>query len=76
MKVLHIFRAPVGGLFRHVRDLARGQAELGLEVGAICDSTTGDALAEQKIPQDWLAADPPPDFDDMVGKPREVNPNF
>jgi glycosyltransferase involved in cell wall biosynthesis len=51
MKVLHIFRAPVGGLFRHVRDLARGQAELGLEVGAICDSTTGDALAEQKIEQ-------------------------
>ncbi len=41
MKILHVFRTPVGGLFRHVRDLARGQSELGHEVGIICDSTTG-----------------------------------
>ena len=41
MKILHVFRTPVGGLFRHVRDLARGQAALGHEVGIICDSTTG-----------------------------------
>ncbi|MCA9124582.1 MAG: hypothetical protein KDB11_30615 [Planctomycetales bacterium] len=33
------------------------------------------ALAEQKIPEDWLGSDPPSDFDRMVGKPREVNPN-
>ncbi|TWT60748.1 hypothetical protein [Rubinisphaera italica] len=33
------------------------------------------ALAQLKIPKDWLGADPPSDFDDMVGKPREVNPN-
>jgi glycosyltransferase involved in cell wall biosynthesis len=35
----------VGGLFRHVRDLARGQAELGHEVGIICDSTSGGQVA-------------------------------
>ncbi len=33
------------------------------------------ALAELKIPKDWLVAEPPSDFDDMVGKPREVRPN-
>jgi glycosyltransferase involved in cell wall biosynthesis len=39
-------RAPVGGLFRHVHDLALGQAQLGAEVGVICDSRTeGDAVA-------------------------------
>ena len=38
MKILHVFRTPVGGLFRHVRDLARGQSNLGHEVGIICDS--------------------------------------
>ena len=45
MKILHVFRTPVGGLFRHVRDLARGQSELGHEVGIICDSTTGGQVA-------------------------------
>ncbi len=45
MKILHVFRTPVGGLFRHVRDLARGQSELGHEVGIICDSTTGGNVA-------------------------------
>jgi glycosyltransferase involved in cell wall biosynthesis len=45
MKIVHIFRAPIGGLFRHVRDLARGQNELGHEVGIICDSTTGGDYA-------------------------------
>lgn len=42
-RILHCLRAPVGGLFRHVHDLALGQAELGAEVGIVCDSTTGDA---------------------------------
>ncbi len=39
-------RAPVGGLFRHVRDLARGQAERGHAVGILCDSRTGGASAD------------------------------
>jgi len=41
MKIIHVFRAPVGGLFRHVRDLARAQAESGHEVGLICDTGGG-----------------------------------
>ncbi len=46
MKILHVFRTPVGGLFRHVRDLVRGQSELGHEVGILCDSSTGGAVAD------------------------------
>lgn len=34
-------RAPVGGLFRHVHDLALAQAELGADVGIVCDFSTG-----------------------------------
>ena len=49
MKILHVFRTPVGGLFRHVRDLARGQAALGHEVGMICDSTTGGSAASELL---------------------------
>lgn len=33
------------------------------------------ALAELEVPKDWLSSEPPADFDDMVGKPREINPN-
>jgi len=47
LNILHVFRAPVGGLFRHVADLARAQAERGHRVGLIADSTTGgDRAAE------------------------------
>lgn len=46
LKIVHVFRAPVGGLFRHVRDLARGQAERGHRVGLLADSTTGGERAE------------------------------
>jgi glycosyltransferase involved in cell wall biosynthesis len=43
LRIVHIFRAPVGGLFRHVTDLAATQAANGQHVGVICDSTTGGA---------------------------------
>jgi glycosyltransferase involved in cell wall biosynthesis len=46
LKILHVLRAPVGGLFRHVVDLARGQASLGHHIGIIADSTTGGATAD------------------------------
>jgi glycosyltransferase involved in cell wall biosynthesis len=46
LKIIHIFRAPLGGLFRHVLDLARGQIERGHQVGIFCDSTTGAARAD------------------------------
>ena len=49
MRILHVFRTPVGGLFRHVRDLTRGQHALGHEVGILCDSTTGGGTALQLL---------------------------
>ena len=47
LKILHVFRAPLGGLFRHVLDLARGQIERGHDVGIFCDSTTGGPRGDQ-----------------------------
>ena len=41
LHILHVFRAPVGGLFRHVYDVAKAQAAMGHRVGILCDSTTG-----------------------------------
>ena len=49
MRILHVFRSPVGGLFRHVRDLAKGQAALGHDVGLVCDQKTGGANAEREL---------------------------
>ncbi|MGJ0509292.1 MAG: glycosyltransferase family 4 protein [Methylocystis sp.] len=41
LRILHVMRAPVGGLFRHVADLARAQAQAGHAVGIVADSATG-----------------------------------
>ena len=49
MRILHCLRAPVGGLFRHVLDLAARQAELGHAVGMIADSQATDALTQQRL---------------------------
>jgi glycosyltransferase involved in cell wall biosynthesis len=49
LSILHIFRAPLGGLFRHVVDLARGQAARGHRVGLIVDSLTGGARADAAL---------------------------
>lgn len=51
MRILQVFRAPVGGLFRHVRDLAKAQSELGHEVAIVCDSGTGGATAAEQLKQ-------------------------
>jgi glycosyltransferase involved in cell wall biosynthesis len=45
LRILHVFRAPLGGLFRHVVDLATEQAARGHEVGIVCDSFTGGEQA-------------------------------
>lgn len=37
LRILHVFRAPLGGLFRHVQDLAAAQADAGHAVGLVCD---------------------------------------
>jgi len=46
LKIVHVLRAPLGGLFRHVVDVARGQVERGHRVGLIVDSITGGANAD------------------------------
>ncbi|MGE0699358.1 MAG: glycosyltransferase family 4 protein [Hyphomicrobiaceae bacterium] len=45
-RVLHVLRAPVGGLFRHVRDLALEQSARGHCVGLVCDAGGGDPLTD------------------------------
>lgn len=47
LKIIHVFRAPLGGLFRHAIDLTRGQIARGHHVGIFCDSTTGGARADE-----------------------------
>jgi glycosyltransferase involved in cell wall biosynthesis len=47
LNILHVFRAPVGGLFRHVIDLVREQTARGHRVGIISDSSTGGPRAEE-----------------------------
>lgn len=42
-------RAPVGGLFRHVYDLANAQAELGHAVGIVADKNAADALTVARL---------------------------
>jgi glycosyltransferase involved in cell wall biosynthesis len=49
LRIIHCFRAPVGGLFRHVLDLSGEQAARGHDVGYIIDSTVSDALTEQRL---------------------------
>lgn len=51
LRILHILRAPVGGLFRHVRDLALEQVKWGLEVGVLCDAKASDGLTAQRLAQ-------------------------
>src|SRR6202000_311976 len=45
LRILHAVRAPVGGIFRHIIDLANGQAARGHQVGIIADSLTGGERA-------------------------------
>ena len=49
MRVVHVLRAPVGGLFRHVRDLVAQQAAAGFEVGVVCDSSARDTLTDARL---------------------------
>lgn len=49
MRILHCLRAPVGGLFRHVLDLAGEQARRGHDVGILADRNAEDRLTEEKF---------------------------
>jgi glycosyltransferase involved in cell wall biosynthesis len=49
LRILHATRAPVGGIFRHIIDLANGQADRGHQVGIIADSLTGGERADAAL---------------------------
>jgi glycosyltransferase involved in cell wall biosynthesis len=49
LRILHAVRAPVGGIFRHIIDLANGQADRGHQVGIIADSLTGGERADTAL---------------------------
>lgn len=55
LRIIHCFRSPVGGIFRHVRDLIDYHYEQGHELGILCDSSTGgvheDKLFEEIKPK-------------------------
>jgi glycosyltransferase involved in cell wall biosynthesis len=46
LRILHAVRAPVGGIIRHIIDLANGQASGGHLVGIVADSLTGGERAD------------------------------
>jgi len=49
MRIVHCVRSPIGGIFRHIRDLATCQAEAGHAVGLVCDSSSGSAFDNQLL---------------------------
>ena len=49
LSILHIVRTPVGGIFRHILDLANGQIDRGHHVGILTDSLTGGERAEHAL---------------------------
>jgi glycosyltransferase involved in cell wall biosynthesis len=49
LRILHAIRPPVGGIFRHVLDVAGGQADRGHHVGIIADSLTGGERADAAL---------------------------
>lgn len=49
LNIIHLVRAPIGGIFRHLADLATAQAGQGHQVGIICDSLTGGPFEDDYV---------------------------
>jgi glycosyltransferase involved in cell wall biosynthesis len=49
LRIVHLVRAPIGGIFRHIADLALAQTRAGHQVGVICDSSTGGTFEDEAI---------------------------
>ena len=49
LRILHVLRAPLGGLFRHVIDLTYEQIARGHAVGLVTDSATGGERAAETL---------------------------
>ena len=51
LRILHVVRTPVGGIFRHILDLANGQVDRGHHVGIVADTLTGGERAKEALAQ-------------------------
>jgi glycosyltransferase involved in cell wall biosynthesis len=49
LRIIHIVRAPIGGIFRHISDLAIAQTRAGHQVGVVCDASTGGPFEDAAI---------------------------
>ena len=50
LRVLHVLRHPMGGLFRHVCDLIEGQQEAGIMTGVVCgEPPAGNTVSRAMI---------------------------
>ena len=49
LRILHAVRAPVGGILRHILDLANGQVDRGHHVGILADNLTGGERAARAL---------------------------
>jgi glycosyltransferase involved in cell wall biosynthesis len=49
LRILHAVRGPVGGIFRHILDLANGQVDRGHHVGIVADSLAGGERAHTAL---------------------------
>jgi glycosyltransferase involved in cell wall biosynthesis len=49
LRIVHLVRAPIGGIFRHILDLATAQSAAGLDVGIICNSLEGGDFEDDLI---------------------------
>ena len=49
LRIVHVVRAPIGGIFRHIVDLATAQSDAGHEVGIVCNSLEGGAFEDEVI---------------------------
>ena len=55
LRILHATRSPVGGVIRHILDVAKSQADMGHEVGIVSDNLTNleraDVLFRDILPR-------------------------
>jgi glycosyltransferase involved in cell wall biosynthesis len=49
LSIVHVVRSPIGGIFRHIADLATAQRAAGHSVGLICDRLTGGDFEDARI---------------------------
>lgn len=49
LRIIHCFRSPIGGVFRHIRDLAAMQNAAGHQVGVVCEACEDGALEQAQF---------------------------